>query len=62
MTLTDYRRQIDDVDSRLVDLFAERMRDMLTSLAASPPLVLRLMGLCGMGLWLLVVWLSRGLG
>ncbi len=43
-------------------LFAERMRDMLTSLAASPPLVLRLMGLCGMGLGLLVVWLSRGMG
>ena len=26
MNLTDYRRQIDDVDSRLVELFAERMR------------------------------------
>ena len=26
MDLTDYRRQIDDVDARLVDLFAERMR------------------------------------
>ncbi|MBR6951415.1 MAG: bifunctional chorismate mutase/prephenate dehydratase [Oscillospiraceae bacterium] len=26
MDLTDYRRQIDEVDARLVDLFAERMR------------------------------------
>ena len=26
MDLTDYRRQIDDVDARLVELFAERMR------------------------------------
>ena len=37
-------------------LFAERMRDMLTSLAASPPLVLRLMGLCGMGLGFHAGW------
>lgn len=41
-------------------LFAERMRTMLISLAESPPLVLRLMGLFGMGLGLLVIWLSRG--
>lgn len=41
-------------------LFAERMPKVLLSMAEKPASSLRAMGLFGMGLGLLLIWLMRG--
>lgn len=40
-------------------LFAERMRNILLSLAENPPTVLRGMGILGIVVGLFVIWLAR---
>jgi uncharacterized protein YjeT (DUF2065 family) len=43
-------------------LFPEGMRRMLVRMAALPPRKLRVGGLCGLGVGVIVIWIGRGLG
>jgi len=50
------------LEATLYVLFPEGMRRMLMRMAATSASSLRVYGLCGLGLGVIIIWMGRGLG
>ena len=50
------------LEAILYVLFPEGMRRMLAHMASTPAHRLRVGGLCGLGVGVLIIWIGRGMG